>query len=500
MTPPGVDVYRRLYRRLDRRIGRFRRWIEHTQNLVRLSVLFVIPLLMGLVTALSNALDALPYLLFPPLASGSYTLFANPQSEVASPRRFVGGLSVGALSGWLALEVTARYWYQIPPGQYRVHAGAVAVGLFLTGVTTLLLDLSEASAYSTALLVHVTGTTQFEYVLSVFLSSLFVAGVFILWREGLYERRAQILYESVQGDDHVLVPMTDRQADATAMLAARLAGAHDAGKVVLLDIVDNETIARAERELLAADDDVSSTAVIQDDSDTGSTERLDVDERDIEDTARDRAVESVVTRLESTADRIETKVGVPTDVVVAVDGDTPAATILQAAHETNCDLITVPYAEEYGGLSATIRQLFAGDVDVLVHRSRDGRTRWRRIIVPVRRAGGVAHSMIDFATRLAGQTGHVSVCHCIDRQSRRRQAEEMLADLVETATGSLETRVAVADLPDFLAENAPGYDLVIVGASQDRSGASRFISPPTFERLDEVETDVAIVDRNFERS
>ena len=74
----------------------------------------------------------------------------------------------------------------------------------------------------------------------------------------------------------------------------------------------------------------------------------------------------------------------------------------------------------------------------------------------------------------------------------------MLADLVETFDGPLETRVAIEDIQTFLAENANGYDLVIIGSSQDRSSASRFISPPTFERLEEIESDIAIVDRNFE--
>jgi len=495
MSNPVEKAYRGLKRRLAHRITAFRRWVEHTQNLLHLTILVVIPLLMGIVTALSNTVDALPYLLFPPLASGTYTLFSDPEGEKASPRRFVGGLSVGALCGWLALAVVTRYWQHVPPGQYTVNAGAVAFGLFLTGAVTWTLDLQEASAYATALLVHVTGAAQFAYVLSVFLSSLLVAGVFLVWREGLYEKRAEFLYDSIRGDDHVLVPMTGERADATAMLGARLAAAHDAGKVVLLDVVDDEAVARAERELL----DAESGQTVEAPHPEADRETKEFDEATLDDIAREQAVSTVTNRLESTADRIETKVGVPADVAVAVDGESSATTILRAAHEANCDLIAIPYAEQYGGLSPTIRQLFDGDVDVIVHRSRDGRTRWKRVMVPVREAGGVAHSMIDFSIRLVGETGHVSVCHCIGSERRRRQAEEMLADLVETVTGRLETRVAAADIQTFLAENAAGYDLVIIGSSQDRSGASRFVSPPTFERLDDVEADVAIVDRNFER-
>jgi hypothetical protein len=35
-----------------------------------------------------------------------------------------------------------------------------------------------------------------------------------------------------------------------------------------------------------------------------------------------------------------------------------------------------------------------------------------------------------------------------------------------------------------------------MGASTDRSRASRFVSPPTFERIQELDCDVAIVDRS----
>lgn len=498
---PG-SAYWGVRRRMRYRAGAFRRWVEHTRNLVHLSVLFAIPVLMGVVTWLSNTLDVLPYLLFPPLAAGSYSLFTNPESPASSPRRFVGGLTAGALCGWIALAVTARFWYQIPPGAYQVHGGAVALGLFLTGAVTWILDLREASAYSTALLVHVTGTAQIEYVLSVFLSASLVAGVFVAWRKGVYENRADLLYDSVRGDDRVLVPLLGEGADATAMLAARLAAAHDAGKVVLLDIVDGVDVADAERELLDTDTTASEDWVSMESdpsltpSDRETLEAADFDAETLDAIAERHAVSAAADRLEADAARIETKIGVPCDVIVAADGDSPAATISRTAREANCDLITVPYQERHGGLSPTIKQLFVGEIDVLVHRSRDGRTRWRRILVPVR-TKGVAHSMIDFATRLAGPTGHVSVCHCIDAERNRREAEELLADLVEPFTGRIETRVAVDDLRSFLAENAAGYDLVVIGSSQDRSPTSRFVSPPTFERLEDVETDVAIVDRNY---
>lgn len=531
-----LRVVRTRLRRFERReIRAFRRWIENTHNLVHLSILVALPILLGIVTALSNAIDILPFLLFPPLASGSYTLFANPESRASSPRRFVGGLTAGALCGWVALELTARYWYDVSPQAFEVHPGAVALGLFLTGAVTWALDIQEASAFSTALLVHVTGAAQFAYVGSVAISSALVAGAFVLWRDNVYKQRAKFLYESTKGDDHVLVPMRGKRDDATAMLGGRLAAAHDAGKVVLLDVVEDEDLAAAEAAVLedehlatdsAADRPLPRLEVPHADPEgvhpadihenwaafeetppehgPGAVEAGDVsqdwvpyDEERLHELARERAVTDAAETLEERAERIETVTGVPCQVVVAVGSGSLARTIVQTAQEANCDLIAVPYETDEDRLAPHIRDLFRGPVDVLVHRSYDGRTRWSRVLVPVRRAGDVAHSMIDFATRLAGTTGTVSVCHCIDGESDRRRAEEMLANLTETANGSLETRVPRARIESFIGKNASQYDLVVLGSSQDRSTASRFVSRPTFERLGDVETDVAIVDRNY---
>ena len=207
------------------------------------------------------------------------------------------------------------------------------------------------------------------------------------------------------------------------------------------------------------------------------------------------AVATAASELESRAERIETIVNVPCQVVVASGSGSRAQTIARTATETGCDLITVPYETENGGLASDIRELFQRDTDVLVHRSYDGRARWSRVLVPVRRASDVAHAMIDFATRLTGDA--VSVCHCIDSESERRNAEEMLANLAETADGRVETRVARDDIASFLEENASRFDLVVLGSSGDRSTPSRFLSPPTYARLGELETDVAILDRNY---
>ncbi|WP_324759154.1 HPP family protein [Haloarcula sp. GH36] len=465
-------------RRVERReLREFRRWMETTDHLVHLSMLVVVPLLIGLVTALANAVPSLTFLLFPPLASGTYTLFVDPTGKYSSPGRFVAGLTLGAACGLAALWVSQSF-LTTPPGPFAVNAVAAGGAVLLTGLVTWPLGIEEPSGYATALLTLLLQPAQrFPYLGSIFLASSFVAVVFTVWRERFYDRRATYLYESTQGDDHVLVPMRGETPGRTALLGARLAAAHDAGKVVLLDLVPDQAVAAAERALLDGED-------------------TDIDPDDGGDEPLDEELGTRVDALEREAGRIETRAGVPCEVVVAVDDGTPAATTLGTADAVNCDLVVAPYESEHGALTPYLRRLLGGDTDVLVHRSRTERTRWKHVLVSVRRVSDVSHNMVDFATRLAGRSGRVAVATCIGARSDRRRAEEMLADLVEPFEGSFETRVARTDIQSFLTETGSQYDLVVIGASQDRSAASRFVSPPTFERLDAVEADVAIVDRN----
>jgi nucleotide-binding universal stress UspA family protein len=519
-------------RRVERReVREFRAWLETTRNLIHLTVLLLVPLLIALVTAISNAESLLPFVLFPPLASGTFTLFADPEGQYASPVKFVGGLTAGAICGSLAVAA-ALFTGVIDPGAVGTLNGispwAAGLAVFLTGAVTWAFDVEEPSAFSTALLALLapaftqsvpTMEVLWLFVASVFVASSIVAGAFYVWRERFYERRAEFLYQSTKGDDHVLVPMRGDHTSSTVMLGARLAAAHDAGKVVLLDVVEDADVAAARRDILTEDDASveAAAATATDDArhaDPARPARLDstvdgaddgssrdVVQRDgkLGAEAEERAAEAAAEALEETAGRVETKVGVPCQVVVAVEATTRAQTVLSAAHETNCDLIVTPYEEEHGGLSTFVRDLFRGDVDVLVHRAagEDPRTTWRDVLVPVRRASDAAHAMVDFANRLSAGLGRVAVCHCIGERDDRRRAETMLSDLVETFRGTLETRVARQDIQGFLTKNASQFDLVIIGASQERSKASRFVSPPTFERLQDLECDVAILDRNY---
>ena len=471
-------------RSIERReIGEFRRWAENTDNLVRLSALVFVPLLIALVTLLSNAVAALPYLLFPPLASGAYTLFVRPESRYASPRRFVGGITVGALCGWIAFVAAERLFPVAPT--FTVPPAAAAGAIALTAIVTWVLDLEEPSAFSSALLVLVvdmgTGTVvvrplpelvlrlspRSAYVLSVLLSTALVASAFVAWDKTFYERRATYLYGTTHGDDHVLVPTRGENDAETATMAARIAADHEAGKVVLLDVLDG-----VDADVLAAH--------------RGEGDPESVDEADAE------RVRETAERLGRTADRLRAAYDVPCEVIVA-SGD-PATAAIDTADRANCDLVITPYETENGALSPYVRRVLSGPVDAIAHRS-TGTSDWRRVMVPVARPGDTAHAMVDFASRLAGDDGRVSVCTCIDADGSRRAAEHRLANVVEAFDAPVETRVARAEITAYIQENAGAYDLVMLGSSGERSTASRLISPPTFHQLQSVDCDVAVVDR-----
>jgi nucleotide-binding universal stress UspA family protein len=200
-------------------------------------------------------------------------------------------------------------------------------------------------------------------------------------------------------------------------------------------------------------------------------------------------------RLETYAADLSERFDVPCEVVV-IDGDPDDGQIVtRAAAENNCDLIVTPYETADGKLSQFVRQLFASDFDVIVFRGSGDRETWRRILVPVKYAGGVAHAMLDFADRIAGDRGRTTICHSIDAESQRREAESMLADLAETFDRAFETRVMNEPIEDVIAENTPYYDLTIVGSSSERTFVSRAIHPPTFKQLDDCDCDIAIVHR-----
>jgi|AntDeeMetagen285_2_1112576.scaffolds.fasta_scaffold00029_34 nucleotide-binding universal stress UspA family protein len=475
--------YRSIRRRLReferREIRAVRHWLADAENLLHLSALVFVPVLVGGVTWLANASPVVSFLVYPPLAAGAYTLFSNPGGRYASPRRFVGGISAGAICGWLVLGLTGEYWTAAALGELRVNAGAAALGIFLTGVVTWALSLEEPSAFSSALLVLVTGSEQLTYVGGIIVSSLIVAGVFVLWRRHFYEERARYLFQSTHGDDQVLVPIRSDDPESLVLFAARLAAAHEAGKVVLMQTVSPETIAETESKVEAK---VEATT-------TGA-----VDDEEVTRAAEAQITDQLRRRLERLQDLVVATVDVPCELVVVAEDGSAGETILQTSAAENCDLIVSPYEAEDGTPSRFVKTLLNGPTDTVIFRPTTGRTEWHRLLVMVRGPGEQANTMLDFAHRLL-TTGTISACSCVDSDVERREAETMLDNLVESFDAPIETRIGYTPVEEFLDANASHYDVAIVGASTDRSVASRFFLTPTFERIHNVDCDLAIVHR-----
>ena len=468
-------------RRTERRELRdLRRWLEDTQNLLGLTALVVVPLLIGLITWVSNVSPVVSFFVYPPLASGTYTLFADPEGRYSSPHAFVGGMTLGALSGWTALEISVRVLYTVPPEQFHVHAGAATLGIFLTGVTTWLFGVEEPTAYSSALLVLVTGSAKLTYVAGIAVSSLLVAGTFAVWRRRFYRGKSRYLFRSTSGHDHVLVPIREGMPESVAIFAARIAAAHDTGKVLLVETVESSTIEETEVELAT----------------TGSPASEDVtgepDVASLTDAAEERIVDRAVERLA----RLESKVGDVVDVscesVVVVEGTSTGETLLQTARNENCDLVVAPYETGDNGPAPFVQTLLTGDVDTVIFSPSNGRTEWNRILAMVHSSGPVANSMLDFAQRLAGQ-GTISACTCISDHHERRDAEILLETLVESLTATVDTQIHQGTVTDFLESNASLYDLAVLGARADREQSLDSYLTATLERGLELDCDVAIV-------
>ena len=465
----GADDRAAGLRRRLRRAARHRRiaarlWLERTSNLIHLSVLVFVPLLIAVVTWLSNTADLVTFLLFPPLAAGTYALFSTPAE--ASPWQFVAGITAGAVCGWIAIGVVGTPPPATTPtgltGAIRPEGAALSV--LLAAVVTWVAGVDEPSAFSTALLVLVTGGGQLIYVAGVAASSVLVAGAFVLYRDRLYERRGEYLYRTVRSDDAVLVPLWEGPVESVAHFAARIAAAHDAGKVVLVG---------------SAESSQESPTV----EPTGSV-ATDAGPLDYTPSGTDSAAETV-DRSERLASVLRAEYDVDVEVAVIQPTDR-VRDALSVATDTGCDLIAAPYDPAD---PTAFEALFQGEVDVIGLRSTTDRTAWDDALVGIRSQNGVGRASIDFATRVATR---VSLCHAVGEPSDRRAAKRMLDTMADAFDPSTETRVTTRPLVGFLNGATAEYDLLVVGASTDRSSVSRAVTPPTYRGID-PKCDLAVV-------
>lgn len=197
-------------------ISHFRSLLEDTTVLLHLSGLFLVSLIIFIVAEIAN-LSHFPYLLFPPLASASFTVSYDPESEFSDIKNIILGLTLGALSGWISLEI--------------VGFGAISyiLGIFMTGIFTWFSSAEHPSAYSSAVLAIFSRESSFLYVIAVFLSSTFLGLISHGWKI-FYEGRANYLYESTR-EDTVLVPANLLYAKLGARIAS---GNNKKGKVIIL--------------------------------------------------------------------------------------------------------------------------------------------------------------------------------------------------------------------------------------------------------------------------
>ncbi|MFB6109595.1 MAG: HPP family protein [Halodesulfurarchaeum sp.] len=472
------DATRAIARRLVRAL---RQRITSTDMLLHLMILLVVPLLLAGLTWFSNAAPLLPFVIYPPLASGTYTLFADPESVYAEPKRFVGGMTLGALSGWVAIRLTSTFWYTGPPGEMEVHAGATAFAIALTVISTWVLDLEVPVAFSAALLALVAGT-DLSYVLAIAISSSMVAGLFLVWRDRIYEQRGEFLFRTATSDDRVLIPVRDIPADEeTALFGAHLAAAHEAGRVVLYRASPREEIPAA-----SLDESAENPESV-------AREEGGEREKEAEDGEGPWTPTPDIAAVDRARTAIEETVDVPVEVAVETGDPADPERTLAAARALECDLIVAGQEGAIADRSDYLAGIFSDDIDAIAFHPSEEVTSWSRVLVLVRGPGKTARAMIDFATRIATSPERVSVAHTIDGSERRREAETMLAELVDSYDSDLETRVARGPVGRFLERNSAHYDVVFVGSSTDRSVASRILSPPTFRNLTEVEADIALV-------
>lgn len=431
---------RTLGRRI-RQILRHRRiaaslWVQETPHIIALSVLVFVPLLIAVVTWLSNISTAVSFLLFPPLAAGTYSLFARP--EESSSRQFILGITAGALCGWIAVELMLIAGIDLFGGPIRPESAAISV--LLVALLTQIVGIEEPSAYSTSLLVLVTGADELAYVAGVAASSLLVVFAFVLWRDRFYEHRAEFLYRTDRTGETVLAVLPDAEKPSLGHFAARLSSGQRGGTVVLLG------------------------------TDTELSEET-----------------NTVKQLETLASTLAEQYGVTTDVIVVEPG-TSERQIVTTAKELNCQTIVTQYDPSN---VVSLEAFFQSDLDVIGLKTTGGRTTWRRVVVGVRSFAEFGWSLVEIAQRVGSR---VIVCHSIADENDRSTAEQMLGDLIAPFDGTFETRVTTAAPAEFFSEATRGTDLIVIGASTDRTSVSRALVPPTYYNID-ANCDIAVVHR-----
>lgn len=165
-------MLRRAAHRLAQRVG--------GPGRTRLAGVALVALLLGGVTALANTVDGLPYLLFPPLAAATYSLFTR-NDPWGFPWDVPVALTVGAASGWLAILVVSTV-YHIPQGPFTVSPYVVVLTVLVAGVVLHALSIELPPAFAVGLLLPFAGVPPAVYTVNVALASTLVAAAYVAWQ------------------------------------------------------------------------------------------------------------------------------------------------------------------------------------------------------------------------------------------------------------------------------------------------------------------------------
>lgn len=147
----------------------------------RLVGVVLVAIVLGGVTALANAVHHLGYLLFPPLAAASYSLFTR-RDAWGFPWDVPVALTVGAAAGWLAIVVVTTV-HHVPEKPFTVSPAVVILTVLVAGVVLHALSIELPPAFAVGLLLPFAGVSPAVYTLNVALASTLVAACYYGWQQ-----------------------------------------------------------------------------------------------------------------------------------------------------------------------------------------------------------------------------------------------------------------------------------------------------------------------------
>lgn len=153
--------------------------LQSSDRHIRLFPLLFIAVLVGGLIFVSNQLRALSILYFPPLAAAGYKLFMNPVTQRRFPWHFPTALTYGALSGWVALLVTKRFFAPVPHGAFHVDPVGAVISIVLTGIGLWFMNIELPPALAVGLLLPFAGLPPKLYTINVAIGSTTVA--ILIW-------------------------------------------------------------------------------------------------------------------------------------------------------------------------------------------------------------------------------------------------------------------------------------------------------------------------------